>query len=190
MRSRTLFSIGYSHWRMTGLAVLVLLVITPAHAQGPSLACKLLQPAELESALGEWALGGKATKFSGDTYSSGGIALDSCNSEIVRTGRGNLQVTVLIVKNHPEDGGDFIRRRNAALAREGQWKVKGAQFEERTVGNAICTMSGRPSVAAHSTCSIPRARGYVEVDVIAPSQKEMVSMDAVRTLVQKAFTRL
>lgn len=117
--------------------------------------------------------------------------MDACRGEIARPGQaGRLQVTILIVKNHPMDGGDFIRRRNGAAAREGQWKVKGAQFGEKTVGNAICTMSSRPNVAAHSVCSIPRARGYVEVEVIAPSQKEMASMDAVRTLVQKAYTRL
>ena len=188
---RSVFAfMGCLHRAMTGFAVLVFLVITPAHAQEPSLACKLLQPAELESALGEWALGGKATKFSGFTTNSGGIALDSCSSDIVRPGHGHLGVTVLIVKNHPMDGADFIRGRNGALARQGQWKVKGAQFEEKTVGNAICTRSGRPNVPAHSVCSIPRARGYVEVDVKAPSQKEMASMDAVRTLVQKAVTRL
>ena len=59
MRSQTWFS-SHSRWTITGLAVLA--VVTPAYAQ---VACKLLQPAELESALKEWALGGKATPFSG-----------------------------------------------------------------------------------------------------------------------------
>ena len=188
MYRSVLASIGYLHRAMTGFAVLVFLVTTPAHAQEPSVvACKLLQPAEIES-----ALGGKAvTKFSGFTVNEQGIAMDNCSIEIARPGMaGRLTVDILIVKNHPMDGGDFIRMRNAAAARQGQWKVKGAQFEEKTVGNAICTMSGRPNVPAHSVCSIPRARGYVEVDVKAPSQKEMASMDAVRTLVQKAYTRL
>jgi hypothetical protein len=188
MRSKVLFSSGTFPWTLTGLAVLVFLV-TPAHAQDSSPACKLLQPAELESALKEWALGGKATQFSGSTANSGGTAFDICRSEIVRP-NGNLQVTVLIVKNLPMDGGDAIRTRNGASAREGQWKVQGAQYEQKTVGNAICTRYGRPGIAAHSVCSIPRASGYVEVDVIAPTQKEMASMDAVGTLVQKANSRL
>jgi hypothetical protein len=171
---------------MTGLSVLVFLVIAPAHAQEP-LSCKLLQPAEIEA-----ALGGKAvTELSGFTFNETGRVYDQCSADIARPGQaGRLGVAILIVKNLPMDGGDFIRMRNAAAARQGQWKVKGAQFEEKTVGNAICTMSGRPNVAAHTVCSIPRARGYVEVDVKAPSQKEMASMDAVRTLVQKAATRL
>ena len=179
-------SMGYLHRAMTGFAVLVFLVTTPAHALEPSVvACKLLQPAEIES-----ALGGKAvTKFSGWAVNEP-RAYDHCSVEIARPGMaGTLGVTILIVKNLPMDGGDFIRMSNAAAARQGQWKVKGAQFEEKTVGNAICTMSGRPNVAAHTVCSIPRARGYVEVKVKAPSQKEMASMDAVRTLVQKAYTR-
>ena len=180
-------SMGYLHRAMTGFAVLVFLVTTPAHALEPSVvACKLLQPAEIESALG----GKTTTKFSGFTFNETGRVYDQCSADIARPGQaGRLGVAILIVKNLPMDGGDFIRTRNAAAAREGQWKVKGAQFEEKTVGNAICTMSSRPNVAAHSVCSIPRARGYVEVEVITPSQKEMASMDAVRTLVQKAYTR-
>jgi len=186
MRSQALFSSGCSRWTMTGIAALVFLIVTPAHAQ---VACKLLQPAELESALNEWASGGKATKFSGSTDNSGGISMDTCSSEIVRP-NGNLVVTVVVAKNYPMDGGDAIRTRNAALAREGQWKVKGAQFEQKTVGKAICAMYGRPSVPAHSVCAIPRGNGYVEVEVRAPTQKEMASMDAVGALVQKANTRL
>ena len=87
-------------------------------------------------------------------------------------------------------GGDAIRTRSAGLAREGQWKVKGAQFEEKTVRKAMWTLHGRPGVPAHSVCAISGANGYVEVEVIAPSQKEIPSMDAVGTLVQKANSRL
>lgn len=182
MRSQASFSSGCSRWAIAGLAVLVFLVVTPARAQT---ACKLLQPAELESAL----KGGKATKFSGSTAKSSGITTDSCRSEIVRP-QGNLQVTVAIVKDYPMEGVDAIRSRNAALAREAQWKVKGAQLEQKTVGQAICILYGRPAVPAHSACAIPRAKGYVEVHVIAPSQKEVASMDTVGALVQKAISRL
>jgi hypothetical protein len=185
MRLQALLSGDCSRWTMTGLAALVLLAPVPAHAQ---VSCRLLQPAELESALKEWAAGGKATKFSGATDNSSGIAFDACHSEIVRPGQGNLQITVVVVKNLPMSGGDAIRTRNMALAREGQWKVKGALFEEKTVGKAICTFSARPGVAAHSVCAIPGASGYLEL--IAPSQKELPSMDAVATLVQKANSRL
>jgi len=32
-------------------------------------------------------------------------------------------------------------------------------------GCAICILTGRPSVASHTTCSIPRGAGYVEPDL-------------------------
>ena len=187
MRSQALLSSRCWRWTKPGLAVLVLLAATPARSQ---VSCRLLQPAELESTLKEWAAGGKAAKFSGSTDNSTGVALDACSSEILRPGQGNLQITIVVVKNLPMSGGDAIRTRNAALAREGQWKVKGAQFEEKAAGRAMCTLYGRPGVPSHSVCAIPSANGYVEVEVIAPSQKEIASMDAVATLVQKANSRL
>ncbi len=187
MRLRALLSSTYSRWTMTGLSALVMLAAAPAYAQ---VSCKLLQPGELESALKDWAAGGKATKFSGSADNSSGIAFDTCHSEIVRPGQGNLQITVVVVKNLPMSGDDAIRTRNAGLAREGQWKVPGAQFAEKKVGKAMCTLYGRPGVPAYSVCAIPGANGYVEVEVIAPSQKEIASMDAVGTLVQKANSRL
>jgi len=187
MRPPALLSSGCSRWTVIALALAAFLATTPAHAQ---VSCTLLQPAELESALKEWAAGGKATKFSGATDNSSGISLDTCRSEIVRPGLGNLQITVVVTKNLPMSGNDAVLARNVGLAREEQWKVKGAQFEEKTVGKAICTRYGRPGVPGHSVCTIPSAKGYVEVELIAPSQKESPSMDAVGTLVQKANSRL
>ena len=175
----------YLYRTMNGLAVLGLLTITPADAQKPSLACKLLQPAEIES-----ALGGKAVQKSSDIANNGGIAMDICNVEITRqAGTGPLVVTIQILTNLPMDGGDMLRIRNRGVGSEPQWKGAGAQFEEKTVGNTICTRYGRPGVPAHSVCSIPRAKGYVEVDVQSPGQQDMASMDAVRTLAEKAVTR-
>ena len=185
MRSHALSSGPWARRALAGIAVVVFHGAAPAHAQ---VACTLLQPAEMEAALKEWAPSGKAAKFAPATDTAGGMTTDTCTAEIVRP-NGHLVVTVVVVKNAPMDGGDAIRTRNAAMAREGQWKVSGAQFEQRTVGTAICTMYGRPSVAAHSVCAIPRGRGYVEVDVQSPTQKEMASMEAVGGLVQKASTR-
>jgi hypothetical protein len=87
-------------------------------------------------------------------------------------------------------GADMIRIRNEAASREGQWKVAGARFEQQNIGSAVCTKAGRPSVAVHTVCSIPRGDGYVEVDVQAPTQPEMASMQAVAELAQKANGRL
>jgi len=41
----------------------------------------------------------------------------------------------------------------------------------------------------NTTCSILRAGSVVAVEVTAPSQKEMASMEVVGQLVQKAITR-
>ena len=169
------------------LSLLFLFSSLVAQAQ---VACKLLQPGELESVLKEWALGGKATKFSGSTYNAGSTAFDLCTSEIVRPRKGNLQIKVVIVNNLSRDGGEAIRTRNAELAREGQWKVKGAQFEQKTVGKAMCTLAGRPRVSASSVCAIPRGSGYVEVEVRAPTLEETPSMDAAGALLQTANGRL
>lgn len=186
MRSQVMISIVYSRWAIAGLVALGFQVGTSAHAQ---VACNLLQPTEIESVLREWAAGGKAKPFSGAIDNSSGITLDTCRSEIVKS-QGNLQVTVVLVKNLPLAGEDAIRTRNVALARERQWKMEGEKFEEKTVGKAHCTLYGRPGIPAHSVCTIPHAKGYVEVELIAPTQKEIPSMGAVGTLVQKANSGL
>ncbi len=68
--------------------------------------------------------------------------------------------------------------------------MAGARLEQRTVGKAMCTSAGRPSVPAFTRCTIPRSKGYVEVEVTAPNLKEVPSMETVSALVQKANTRL
>jgi hypothetical protein len=187
MRPETFHWSCLSRSKAAWFAALVFVTVGPAQAQ---VTCKLLQSAELESTLKEWASGGKATAFSGATDDSSGISFDTCGSEIVRPGQGNLQISVVFAQNLPMKGEDAIRTRNAALAREEQWKGTGAQFEEKTVGKAMCTHYGRPSVPAHAVCAIPRGKAYVEVEVIAPSLKEVASMDAVAALVQMANGRL
>src|SRR5678815_5120019 len=81
------FSISRSKSITAWFAAIVFLHVGAAHAQ---VSCKLLQKAELESALAEWAKGGKATELAGATDDSSGIAYDTCHSEIVRPGHGNL----------------------------------------------------------------------------------------------------
>jgi hypothetical protein len=171
---------------MTALAALALASLTLANAQQPSSACKLLQVAEIES-----ALAGKAsTPLSGFSQAVQGMALDQCSIEISAPGpNGFHRVAISIVTDLPMDGGEAIRTRNAGTAREEQWKGTGARLEQEAVGSAICILSGRPGVVGHSVCSIPRGKGYVEVDVTA-SIEAMVSMTTVRALVQKAITRL
>jgi hypothetical protein len=172
---------------MTGLAVALALVVTPAHSQKSSAACTLLQVAEIES-----ALGGKAAKSpSGASHSDPGMAMDTCSVQIKVPGKGGSRtVSILVMKNLPMAGAEAVRVRNAGRAREPQWKVPGARMEEKTLGDAICTIYGRPGIAAHSTCTIPRGKGYLEVDVTVPDLDEVVPMDTVGALVKKAATRL
>jgi hypothetical protein len=186
MGRAALAPLRFLHRATTGLAVLSVASLTPAHAEEASSACKLLQVAEIES-----ALGGKASKKpAGDSQNTPNMDLDVCSVEISGPGPHVFHaVSIIIVKKLPMDGGEAIRTRNAGTAREQQWKVAGARLEQKTVGSSICIMAGRPSVAGHSTCSIPRGKGYVEVDVTGPVE-ELVSLEKVGALVQKAVTRL
>jgi len=167
-----------------GLAVLAAGAIGPLHAQGASSACQLLQVAELEA-----AIGGKASKEpSGSKQAMPGTTLDECS--VVLSGAGSTHpVSIRIVSDLSMDGAQAVKTRNTGQAREAQWKTPGARFEESTVGNAICTLAGRPSVASHTTCSVPRGKGYVEVDVTGPVT-DLPSMATVGALAQKAVTRL
>ena len=64
-----------------------------------------------------------------------------------------------------------------------------ARLEQAKVGNAICILTGRPNVASHSTCSVPRGEGYVELDVTG-SVGALPTLTTVGALVQKAVSRL
>jgi hypothetical protein len=166
------------------LAVLTTAIIGPLHAQQASSACRLLRVAELEA-----AIGGKASaQPSGFKQAVPGMTLDECS--VVLSGSGQTHpVSIRIVTNIGMDGAQAIRMRNAGQAREPQWKVAGARLEQATVGNALCVLAGRPSVASHTICSIPRGEGFVEVDVDGPVDG-LPSIATVGALVQKAITRL
>jgi hypothetical protein len=137
----------------------------------------------------EAAIGGKASaQPSGSKQAIPGITLDECS--VVLSGSGPIHtVSIRIVTNISMDGDQAIKIRNAGQASEPQWKVAGARLEQATVGSALCILAGRPSVASHTICSIPRGEGYVEVDVVGPVDG-LPSIATVGALVQKAVTRL
>jgi hypothetical protein len=166
------------------MAILAATNISPVHAQKAASACGLLQVSELEA-----ALGGKASgKPSGTKQAVPGMTLDECS--VVLTGSGvNHPVNIRIVTNLGMDGAQAIKIRNMGQARETQWRTPGAKYEQATVGSVICTLSGRPSVASHTTCSLPRGEGYLEIDVVG-SVSDLPSMETVGALVKKASTRL
>jgi hypothetical protein len=135
-------------------------------------------------------MGWKAsTKLVGGSQNAGGMVLDTCSVELGVGQNGVRTVSINTYKDTPLDAGELLRNRNAGAAREGQWKGTGVRLEQKTVGNALCIMAGRPGVAGHSICSIPRAKTIVEVDVTAPVQ-ELPSLDVVSALAQKAFSRM
>jgi len=164
------------HSRMTKIwhAALALFVLTSVHAQEPSVACKLLQSSELEA-----TLGGKAAKFSGSSIGETHI----CNGQV-----GSLKVLIRIAKSRGASGG-VTERKGVEILRAKGWKI-----EVKTEGDLTCSTAIPPASPAqtgvNTTCSILRAGKVVAVEVSAPSQKEMASMDAVRKLVEKAVTRL
>jgi len=178
-------SFGCLRQRSAGLAILTAATIGPLHGQQAATACKLLQVSELEAAIGGKA---SATPTGFKQSVPGTMTLDECS--VVLKGSGQTHpVSIRIVTDLPMDGAEAIKLRNTGEARESQWTVAGAKLEQSTVGSAICILAGRPNVASHTTCSIPRGKGYVEVDVIG-SVAELPSMAKVGALAQKAVSRL
>jgi hypothetical protein len=161
-------------------------LFTPVLLRGQqtSSACRLLQVGELEAAIG----GKAAAKPTGFVQTVPGMTLDKCS--VVLSGSATTHpVSILIVSQLGMDGAQAITIRNTGTASEPQWKVAGARLEQAKVGNAICMLTGRPSVASHSTCTVPRGEGYVELDVIGPVDA-LPSLTTVGALVQKAVSRL
>src|SRR5262249_33969831 len=122
---------------------------------------------------------GKAAKFSGRSLGD----LHFCNGEV-----GSLKVMIRIAKRQGDSGG-AAERKGAEMLRAQGWKI-----EVKTEGDLTCSTAIPPASPAktffNTTCSILRAERVVAVEVSAPSEKEMASMDAVRKLAQKAVTRL
>ena len=166
------------------LVAIALFTSVPLRGQQASSACRLLQVSDLEA-----AIGGKAsTKPIGSVQTVPGMTLDECS--VVLSGSATTHpVAIRIVSKLGMDGAQAITIRNTGTAREAQWKATGARLEQAKVGNAICILTGRPNVASHSTCSVPRGDGYVELDVIG-DVGALPSLATVGALVQKAVSRL
>jgi hypothetical protein len=166
------------------LAALVTAFIGVLPTQQVPSACRLLQVAELQAAIG----GKTSTAPSGSSQSVPGMTLDEC-SVVLSSTSSTHPVSIRIVTNLSMDGAQALTIRNTGTASELQWKVAGARVEQGKMGNAICILTGRPHVASQTVCSIPRGKGYVEVEVTG-SVDDLPSMATVGALVQKAFTRL
>lgn len=169
---------------VSGFASLAVTTIGSARAGEATSACKLLTVAELEA-----VVGGKASQPPvGDKQAVPGMTLDEC--DVTLSAPNSVHpVSVRVVGDIGIDGAQAIKMRNAGQAREQQWKMPGAKFEQASVGAALCVLAGRPSVASHTVCSIPRGEGYVEVEVTG-SVSDLPSMATVGALAQKAVSRL
>lgn len=159
-----------------GLAATVVVAaagLAPADAgQGGS--CRLLQPSELES-----ALGGKAA---GLTPANLGSA-DACTGQV-----GTRTVLIRVAERRGDPGG-AMERQGIEAARK-----QGIQVDVRRDGDLTCSTMAPPAplsrIGFNTTCSIFREGRVVAVEVTAPSQNEMAPMDVVRKLVEKAVARL
>jgi hypothetical protein len=165
---------GYLYRAIIGAVTLGALSLTSAYAQGSSSACKLLQPSEIES-----AVGGKAKGFSGSAVGETSI----CAGQV-----GTSKVVIRIAQRKRNDGG-AVEKAGVEKLRKAGWR-----FEIKTEGDLTCSTAIPPASSAqigfNTTCSVLRAGKVVAVEVAAPSEKEMASMEATRTLVQKAVARL
>jgi hypothetical protein len=175
MPSAGLPSPGHARWmRATPawLVLLLLLVPTLAGAGQAPASCNLLQPAEIEA-----ALGAKPVQFSAVSQGEA----DLCSGQV-----GKLKVVIRVARRQ---GDGTAERQGIDAARR-----MGAQVDVKTEGDLTCSTVIPPASLAHlgfnTTCSILRAGRVVAVEVTAPSQQEMASMDTVRGLVQKAVARL
>ena len=116
--------------------------------------------------------------------------MDGCSIELTAPGANRIhKVWINIVKDLPMDGAQAIAIRNSGTAREQQWTAAGARLEQKTVGTAICILYGRPQVVGHTVCSIPRGKGFLEIDVTGEVQR-LLPIETVSALLQKAFARL
>ena len=165
---------GYLLRAMIGTATLAALSLTSAHAQGSSVACKLLQPSEIES-----AIGGKATGFSGSDIGETSI----CTGQV-----GTSRVMIRVAQRKRNDGG-ALERAGVEKLRKAGWRI-----EVKTEGELTCSTAIPPASSAqigfNTTCSALRAGKVVAVEVTASSEKGMASTEATRKLAQKAVARL
>lgn len=174
MRSGRFSATGYLHRAMIGAVTLSALSFTSALAQGSSAACKLLQPSEIES-----AVGGKATEFSGSAVGETSI----CAGRV-----GTFRVMIRIAQRKRNDGG-ALEKAGVEKLRKAGWRI-----EVKTEGDLTCSTAIPPASSAqigfNTTCSALRAGKVVAVEVTASSEKGMASMEATRGLAQKAVARL
>lgn len=155
------------------VAVAVAVGLVPADAGQPG-SCRLLQPAELES-----ALGGKATGLQSANLGPA----DACTGQV-----GTRTVLVRVAERRGDRGG--------AMERQGiEWaRQQGFEIDVKTDGDVTCSTfappAGKAQMGFNTTCSIFRGGRVVAVEVTARSRQEMASMSAVRGLVEKAWSRL
>lgn len=162
---------------ITLFAFLLLVASVPAAAQADP--CKLLTPAEIESALG--------IKASGFTRGSAPGGTLTCNGD---AGKG---VSVGLVLSIQKPGDPKIPDLMGFLenqSREGAKRI-GAQLDVKRFGSSIlCTAMTTPKQGPYNTqCMAVKPTSMAMITVLVPTQQEMLPMDKLRPLAEKMLGR-
>jgi len=153
------------------VACLSILSFSPAYTQKS--ACDLLQPTELES-----ALGGKAGGFTDHAMGTSHV----CNGTV-----GKFRVTIRFADRSDKSG--TKEQQGADMLRKQGWQISVKKDGDLTCSTAIPPAS-MSQAGYNTTGSIFRNGKVVAVEVVAATKEEMASIDVVRTLVEKAQSRM
>lgn len=167
-------------WKVVVVALISILwtggLIGPDKASAYSDACKLLllSTGEIEA-----ALGGKMGKLEGSKLSQ--------DASLCSGKAGSL--TVLIRTAQKVSGSGEKEKAGIEMASK-----MGAKVKVETHGNTTCSTSIPPANLAqygyNTTCSVIKGGNPVAVEITAPSESQMVPSAKVRSLVEKAASRL
>jgi hypothetical protein len=170
---------AFPGWMTVALCagVAAALVPAPLGAADANKACGLLTPAELEAALGaKVTLGGGGPMTPSVTVCTGGTPTATVMLRLVT-------------------GLDPGRDRSGGREMKGLEIVKkmGAQVEVKTFGPMTCSSTVPPASLAqygfNTTCTVGKPTALAGIEVVAKSQKDMISIERLRPLAEKMTSR-
>ena len=167
---------------ITTLLLALLVASLPAVAQVDP--CKLLTPAEIES-----ALGGKLSGYGGNAPMS--ATMPTCTGVMPN----RASVMVMFAAGDAKSAADpkwadplgYLEQ----MGRQSANSVK-AQFEAKRFGSSIlCTTLIPPKPGPYSTqcMAVKKPTGMATITIMVKTQQEMVSMETLRTLAEKMLGR-
>ena len=168
---------------ITVFAFVLLALSLPAAAQVDP--CKLLTPAEIES-----ALGGKLSGYSGNSPMSATIA--TCAGGVMSK---HMSVMVMFAAGDAKSAADpkwadplgYLEQ----TSRQSANSVK-AQLDAKRFGSSIlCTALIPPKPGPYSTqcMAVKKPTGMATITILVPAQQDMVPMEKLRPLAEKMLGR-